>query len=165
MDSKRERDRRTHSVTTTHTYAFHMQLGDLTRVATIKGGGSTGLSSALRHGIALEIVCVDHAHAHTHTHTRSLSHFLPWSVELMYHYVVRHFYRDISFSLSCFLSMSHSPYTVGQFDVMATIKGGGSTGQSSALRHGIALALQRFDSGLRPPLRADRMFGKVKQCM
>jgi small subunit ribosomal protein S9 len=38
-------------------------------------------------------------------------------------------------------------------DVKVTVTGGGSTGQSGAIRHGIARALVRFDEGLRSPLR------------
>ena len=41
-----------------------------------------------------------------------------------------------------------------QFDVMATVKGGGLSGQAGAVRHGISKALQLFDPGLRAPLKA-----------
>ena len=40
-----------------------------------------------------------------------------------------------------------------QFDVMATVKGGGTTGQAGAIRHGIARALIQFNEELRSPLR------------
>jgi small subunit ribosomal protein S9 len=43
--------------------------------------------------------------------------------------------------------------TAGQFDVLATVAGGGPTGQAGALRHGIARALVRFDDKLRGPLK------------
>ena len=43
--------------------------------------------------------------------------------------------------------------TVGQFDVIATVGGGGPTGQAGAVRHGIARALARFDDKLRLPLK------------
>ncbi|HID97057.1 MAG TPA: 30S ribosomal protein S9 [Thermodesulfobacteriaceae bacterium] len=43
--------------------------------------------------------------------------------------------------------------TQGKFDVMATIKGGGKSGQSEAIRHGIARALQLYDETLRLPLK------------
>ncbi|NLM17607.1 MAG: 30S ribosomal protein S9 [Candidatus Riflebacteria bacterium] len=43
--------------------------------------------------------------------------------------------------------------TLGKFDVYANIAGGGSTGQSGALRHGIARALIKFNSELRPALK------------
>ncbi|RMF66171.1 MAG: 30S ribosomal protein S9 [Alphaproteobacteria bacterium] len=41
----------------------------------------------------------------------------------------------------------------GQYDVMATVRGGGLSGQAGALRHGIAKALQNFEPELRAPLK------------
>lgn len=35
---------------------------------------------------------------------------------------------------------------LGKVDIFATVKGGGQTGQSQALRHGIARAIDRFNS-------------------
>jgi len=43
--------------------------------------------------------------------------------------------------------------TLGKYDVMATVKGGGLTGQAEAVRHGIARALLEIDSTLRPDLK------------
>jgi small subunit ribosomal protein S9 len=43
--------------------------------------------------------------------------------------------------------------TAGQFDVLATVIGGGPTGQAGAVRHGIARALVRFDENLRQALK------------
>lgn len=42
----------------------------------------------------------------------------------------------------------------GQFDVMATVVGGGLSGQAGALRHGISKALTYFEPALRPALKA-----------
>ena len=42
----------------------------------------------------------------------------------------------------------------GEFDVLATVKGGGLSGQAGAVRHGISRALVNFEPGLRPPLKA-----------
>ena len=42
----------------------------------------------------------------------------------------------------------------GQFDVMATVKGGGLSGQAGAVKHGISQALQLYDPSLRPALKA-----------
>ncbi|MBU2993339.1 30S ribosomal protein S9 [Octadecabacter sp. 1_MG-2023] len=42
----------------------------------------------------------------------------------------------------------------GQFDVMATVKGGGLSGQAGAVKHGISKALQLFDPSLRAALKA-----------
>ncbi len=44
--------------------------------------------------------------------------------------------------------------TLGQFDVMATVKGGGLSGQAGAVKHGISKALQLFDPSHRPALKA-----------
>jgi small subunit ribosomal protein S9 len=46
---------------------------------------------------------------------------------------------------------------VNNFDVMATVKGGGLSGQAGAIRHGIAQALQLFEPELRSPLKAAGM--------
>ena len=43
--------------------------------------------------------------------------------------------------------------TVGKFDVIATVSGGGVTGQAGAIRHGTARALLRYDAELRLPLK------------
>lgn len=41
----------------------------------------------------------------------------------------------------------------GKFDIMITVKGGGSFGQAGAIRHGITRALMEYDGELRPTLR------------
>ena len=40
----------------------------------------------------------------------------------------------------------------GQFDVVATVKGGGLSGQAGAVKHGVSKALQLYDPSLRPCL-------------
>jgi small subunit ribosomal protein S9 len=42
----------------------------------------------------------------------------------------------------------------GEFDVMATVKGGGLSGQAGAVKHGISRALQIYEPSLRPALKA-----------
>ncbi len=42
----------------------------------------------------------------------------------------------------------------GLFDVRATVKGGGLSGQAGAVKHGISKALQLYDPSLRPALKA-----------
>jgi small subunit ribosomal protein S9 len=42
----------------------------------------------------------------------------------------------------------------GQFDVMATVAGGGLSGQAGAVKHGISKALQLYDPALRGALKA-----------
>jgi small subunit ribosomal protein S9 len=44
--------------------------------------------------------------------------------------------------------------TMGQFDVICTVKGGGLSGQAGAVRHGLSHAMGRWDPVLRPPLKA-----------
>ena len=39
------------------------------------------------------------------------------------------------------------------YDIIATVKGGGLSGQAGALRHGISKALSLYDKGLRPTLK------------
>jgi len=41
----------------------------------------------------------------------------------------------------------------GQFDISATVSGGGLSGQAGALRHGISKALTHYEPGLRPVLK------------
>ena len=43
--------------------------------------------------------------------------------------------------------------TTGQYDFKITVKGGGTTGQAGAIRHGIARALCEADADLRPILK------------
>jgi small subunit ribosomal protein S9 len=42
----------------------------------------------------------------------------------------------------------------GQFDVMATVAGGGLSGQAGAVKHGISRALQFYEPSLRGALKA-----------
>ncbi len=44
--------------------------------------------------------------------------------------------------------------SVEQFDINATVKGGGSFGQAGAIRHGLTRALMQYDEVNRQPLRA-----------
>ena len=39
------------------------------------------------------------------------------------------------------------------YEIMATVKGGGLSGQAGAIRHGISKALSLYDPSLRPPLK------------
>ena len=43
--------------------------------------------------------------------------------------------------------------SAGSYDIMATVSGGGLSGQAGALRHGISKALTFYDSELRPALK------------
>ena len=43
--------------------------------------------------------------------------------------------------------------TVEKFDVLVTVRGGGTTGQAGAIRHGISRALLEADADYRPSLK------------
>ena len=67
--------------------------------------------------------------------------------------------RDIDdyFGLDTLKFIVRQPFavteTVGKFDVVCTVAGGGVTGQAGAIRHGIARALLQADAELRPELK------------
>jgi small subunit ribosomal protein S9 len=44
---------------------------------------------------------------------------------------------------------------VGQYDIVATVKGGGLSGQAGAVKHGIAQALSKFEPALRGAVKAE----------
>ena len=44
-------------------------------------------------------------------------------------------------------------HSTGAYDIMATVSGGGLSGQAGAIRHGISKALTFYDSELRPALK------------
>ena len=43
--------------------------------------------------------------------------------------------------------------TVDKYDALITVRGGGTTGQAGAIRHGIARALLQVDADFRPTLK------------
>src|SRR6266852_6399365 len=51
--------------------------------------------------------------------------------------------------------------TVGQFDVLATVKGGGPTGQAGAVRHGLARASGRSTASRAPARSSSTASGSV----
>ena len=68
--------------------------------------------------------------------------------------------KDISvyFARPVLQMILKQPFTVanveGQFDVMATVTGGGLSGQAGAVKHGISKALQLYEPALRGALKA-----------
>jgi small subunit ribosomal protein S9 len=42
--------------------------------------------------------------------------------------------------------------TVGKFDILVNVSGGGESGQAGAVRHGITRALIDYDASLKPTL-------------
>lgn len=47
--------------------------------------------------------------------------------------------------------------TTERFDVVATVVGGGTSGQAGAVRHGISRALTRYDGELRDALKSAKL--------
>ena len=64
---------------------------------------------------------------------------------------------EVYFARPVLRMILNQPFTVaeraGQFDVMATVKGGGLSGQAGAVRHGISRALLNYEPGLRGVLK------------
>lgn len=69
--------------------------------------------------------------------------------------------RDIDnyFGLETLKMVVRQPFaateTEGKFDVTVTVKGGGTTGQAGAIRHGISRALLQVDADYRPALKKE----------
>ena len=67
--------------------------------------------------------------------------------------------RDISdyFGLETLKLIVNQPFgatgTEGKFDIIATVNGGGLSGQAGAIRHGVARALLLADDTFRAPLK------------
>ena len=67
--------------------------------------------------------------------------------------------RDIDdyFGLETLKLIVNQPYevtdTVGKFDIVCTVTGGGISGQAGAIRHGLAKALLQADEAYRPALK------------
>ncbi|MSO93359.1 MAG: 30S ribosomal protein S9 [Rhodospirillales bacterium] len=64
---------------------------------------------------------------------------------------------EVYFARPVLRMLIHQPLTAanrqGQFDVLATVVGGGLSGQAGAVRHGISKALTFFEPALRPVLK------------
>ncbi|SDE13852.1 30S ribosomal protein S9 [Limimaricola pyoseonensis] len=65
---------------------------------------------------------------------------------------------DVYFARPVLQMILRQPFQVagvsGQFDVYATVAGGGLSGQAGAVKHGISKALQLYDPSLRGALKA-----------
>ena len=66
---------------------------------------------------------------------------------------------DEFFGLETLKVIVRQPLTVtntsAKYDIIATVKGGGFTGQAGAIRHGIARALNEANSEFRPALKTN----------
>ena len=64
---------------------------------------------------------------------------------------------DEYFGLETLKLIINQPFTVtdtmGKFDIVANVKGGGFSGQAGAIRHGVSRALLLADDAFRAPLK------------
>ena len=65
---------------------------------------------------------------------------------------------DVYFGLETLKLIINQPFTanctMGKFDIVANVNGGGISGQAGAIRHGVARALISADENYRPALKA-----------
>ena len=66
--------------------------------------------------------------------------------------------QDVYFARPTLRLVIDQPFQIsdraGQYDVVATVKGGGLSGQAGAVKHGIAQALTKFEPALRGVVKA-----------
>ena len=67
--------------------------------------------------------------------------------------------QDVYFARPSLRLVINQPFGVtertGQYDVIATVKGGGLSGQAGAVKHGIAQALSKYEPLLRSAVKAE----------
>jgi small subunit ribosomal protein S9 len=67
-------------------------------------------------------------------------------------------YQDVYFARPTLRLVIDQPFAIterqGQYDVVATVKGGGLSGQAGAVKHGIAQALAKYEPALRSTVKA-----------
>ena len=66
--------------------------------------------------------------------------------------------QDVYFARPTLRLVIDQPFQIaeraGQYDVIATVKGGGLSGQAGAVKHGISQALTKFEPALRSVIKA-----------
>ncbi|WP_284126269.1 30S ribosomal protein S9 [Parerythrobacter aestuarii] len=66
--------------------------------------------------------------------------------------------QEIYFARPTLRLIIDQPFTIterqGQYDVVATVRGGGLSGQAGAVKHGIAQALAKYEPALRSTVKA-----------
>ena len=66
--------------------------------------------------------------------------------------------QEVYFARPTLRLVINQPFQVsdrdGQYDVVATVKGGGLSGQAGAVKHGISQALTKFEPALRSAVKA-----------
>ncbi len=64
---------------------------------------------------------------------------------------------EMYFPLETHMALIQEPFkitqTLGQYDALITVRGGGVSGQAAAIRHGISKSLLQTDAALRPALK------------
>ena len=67
--------------------------------------------------------------------------------------------QEVYFARPTLRLVINQPFTVtertGQYDIVATVKGGGLSGQAGAVKHGIAQALTKFEPALRAAVKTE----------
>ena len=66
--------------------------------------------------------------------------------------------QEVYFARPTLRLIIDQPFTItdrqGQYDVIATVKGGGLSGQAGAVKHGISQALSKYEPALRSTVKA-----------
>ena len=66
--------------------------------------------------------------------------------------------QDVYFARPTLRLIIDQPFTItdrqGQYDVIATVRGGGLSGQAGAVKHGISQALTKYEPALRSTVKA-----------
>ena len=66
--------------------------------------------------------------------------------------------QEVYFARPTLRLVINQPFTItgrsGQYDVVATVRGGGLSGQAGAVKHGIAQALSKYEPELRTTVKA-----------
>lgn len=66
--------------------------------------------------------------------------------------------QEVYFARPTLRLVINQPFSIsgreGQYDVFATVKGGGLSGQAGAVKHGISQALSKFEPALRGTIKA-----------
>lgn len=67
--------------------------------------------------------------------------------------------QEVYFARPTLRLVINQPFTltdrVGQYDIVATVKGGGLSGQAGAVKHGISQAITRYEPALRSAVKAE----------
>lgn len=66
--------------------------------------------------------------------------------------------QEVYFARPTLRLVINQPFTIGdregQYDIVATVKGGGLSGQAGAVKHGISQALSKYEPTLRATMKA-----------